>query len=72
MNYSFLQPLLRWFRGRWLARPPWRRYRVTPRANPAEFRRQLLLAIRSELRRVGELPGRDEPRNTPLEDSSHA
>jgi hypothetical protein len=54
------------FGPRWSSRPRWCRYRVTPRANPAVFRRQLLRAIRSELRRIGELSGSIEPRATNL------
>ena len=38
----------------WLApNPRWRRYRVTPRANPAAFRHQLLRGIQLELHRAG-------------------
>jgi hypothetical protein len=38
----------------WLApNPPWRRYRVIPRANPAAFRHDLLRGIQLELRRSG-------------------
>lgn len=38
----------------WLApKPVWRRYRVTPRANPAAFRHDLLRGIQHELRRAG-------------------
>jgi len=50
MNHSLLQNWFHCLRRLWPARPRWRRYRVTPRANPAEFRRQLLRAIRRELK----------------------
>jgi hypothetical protein len=33
--------------------PQWRRYRVTPRANPVAFRDDLLRGILLELRRAG-------------------
>jgi len=41
----------------WFAPPPTlRRYRVTPRANPAAFRHNLLRGIQLELRRSADFP----------------
>ena len=44
---------MRWLRAPWLLRTRWRRYHVTPRANPALFRRELRRSIRDELRASG-------------------
>ena len=53
-----------WLRALWPTRSPWPRYRVTPRVNPAVFRRELLRAIRGELRRSGLHPARVARGNT--------
>ncbi len=51
----------------WLApHPPWRRYRVAPRANPAAFRHDLLREIQLELRRTGLVTSRQIPDQTTL------
>ena len=42
-----------WLGALWPMRVRWRRYRVTPRANPAKFRRELRRSIRDELRASG-------------------
>jgi hypothetical protein len=49
---AFHERLLGWLRALWPALPPLRRYRVTPRANPAAFRHDLLREIQLELRRT--------------------
>lgn len=51
---------------------PWRRYRVTPRANPAVFRRQLFQSIRARLKSLPTHGLRLGPRPIALEDSSNA
>ena len=51
----------------WLAPyPAWRRYRVTPRANPAAFRHDLLREIQLELRRTGLIASHQVPGRTTL------
>jgi hypothetical protein len=55
---AFHARLLAWLRALWSARSRWQRYRVTPRANPASFRRDLLRSIRGELRRSSLNPPR--------------
>lgn len=49
----FLEALLTLLRALWPLRTRWQRYRVTPRANPATFRRELRRSIRAELRASG-------------------
>lgn len=44
----FWQELVVWM----LPRQHWRRYRVTPRANPAAFRQDMLRGIQFKLRRA--------------------
>ncbi|MCX6926299.1 MAG: hypothetical protein NT154_24300 [Verrucomicrobia bacterium] len=58
MNTLFRERVLGWLRAFWSAQPAWQRYRVTPHANPASFRRELLRSIRHELRRSGLNPPR--------------
>ena len=53
MNASFRERLLGWFRALRPLRTRWRRYHVTPRANPALFRRELRRSIRDKLRASG-------------------
>jgi len=53
VNPNFRDRWLDWLRALWPLRPRWRRYRVTPRANPAVFRRELRRSIRDELRASG-------------------
>jgi hypothetical protein len=47
-------------------RPNWRRYRVTPRANPAAFRHDLLRGIQLELRSAGLVNSREVAGRTTL------
>jgi len=49
----FSELLLTLLRALWPLRTRWRRYRVTPRANPAVFRRELRRSVRDELRASG-------------------
>ena len=53
MNPSFCERWLGWLRAPWPLRTRWRRYHVTPRTNPAMFRRELRRSIRDELRASG-------------------
>jgi len=51
----------------WLwPKPAWRRYRVTPRANPAALRYGLLRGIQLELRRAGLADPRESAGRTTL------
>jgi len=50
-DLDVIRYLLIWFRIPQRLPAPVGRYRVTPRANPAGFRRELLQSVRRELRR---------------------
>jgi hypothetical protein len=58
MTAPLIHRLILWFRALGPPSLPLRRYRVTPRSNPAAFRRDLLLGIRDKLRRPDHHPAR--------------